>query len=385
MKWDKVKLDDVCVIVAGQSPPSEYYNQSGKGMPFFQGKADFGYETPIVRYYCTKPTKKAYPNDILMSVRAPVGPTNICNTESCIGRGLAAIRSTDKAYYKYIYYWFKSIEDKLSNMGNGSTFSAITTQVLRDLEIPLPPLHIQKQIADTLDKADALRRKDQQLLQKYDDLAQAIFYDMFGDPVKNEKGWEVRTFEEVARKEKFSIVDGPFGSSLNEGDYHTSGVPIIRINNIRDSGYYDDEYKFILKEKYEHLIRSKVSFGDILIARVGNTIGKSCIFDKTFPALLSTTGVCKISLDETTISNTFFSVLINLPNYRKYILSNVQGAGQPYMNLTTIKSFKVILPPKVLQNTFITSYEKVKYSKVVSQNTLMNSTKLFKKIISTFY
>jgi type I restriction enzyme S subunit len=123
--------------------------------------------------------------------------TNICDIEACIGRGLASIRVGKKLDYKFLYFYLKSIETQIASQGNGSTFSAITTSVLKELQIPLPPLPIQKRIAEILDTADALRRKDEALLKKYDELAQAIFIDMFGDPVKNEKGWEVKKLGEV--------------------------------------------------------------------------------------------------------------------------------------------------------------------------------------------
>jgi len=138
MSWEKVKLSDVCEIIAGKSPPSLTYNNSGIGLPFFQGKADFGDNYPKVRMWCSEPNKISKPKDILLSVRAPVGPTNLCNVESCIGRGLAAIRSNGKTDSKYVYYYFKSIEPVLSTKGNGSTFSAITIGDVKDLQIPLP-------------------------------------------------------------------------------------------------------------------------------------------------------------------------------------------------------------------------------------------------------
>ncbi|RYF11086.1 MAG: restriction endonuclease subunit S, partial [Flavobacteriales bacterium] len=197
MSWQRVKLSEISNVIAGQSPESIFYNKDGIGKPFFQGKADFNDDFPSVRYYTSKVTKTANINDILLSVRAPVGPTNICTIDACIGRGLAAIRVGEHLYYKFLYHYFKSIERKLSASGNGSTFSAITTNDVKNILVPLPPLAIQKQIAEILDKADALRKKDVELLKHYDALAQSLFINMFGDPVRNEKGWEVKRIKEL--------------------------------------------------------------------------------------------------------------------------------------------------------------------------------------------
>src|SRR5690606_17622850 len=101
--------------------------------------------------------------------------------------------------------------------------SSFTVNKLKNLEIPLPPLPVQEKIAAILDKADALRRKDQELLKKYDELAQAIFIDMFGDPVKNEKGWEVKSIDQLVTKERHSIKRGPFGGALKKEIFVQSG------------------------------------------------------------------------------------------------------------------------------------------------------------------
>ena len=100
-----IKLSDISTIIMGQSPNSDTYNEIGEGVPFFQGKADFGRVNPKVRMYCSKPTKLAEVSDILMSVRAPVGDVNIANEQCCIGRGLCAIRGSIDINNKFLYYY----------------------------------------------------------------------------------------------------------------------------------------------------------------------------------------------------------------------------------------------------------------------------------------
>ena len=101
------KLKECCTIIAGQSPASKYYNTTGEGIPFFQGKTDFGEMYPQIRVFCTQPTKITEKDDILLSVRAPVGPTNLAPGKVCIGRGLTAIRPDKTLDLKYVLYFFR--------------------------------------------------------------------------------------------------------------------------------------------------------------------------------------------------------------------------------------------------------------------------------------
>jgi len=151
--WEVVKLDnkELAEIIMGQSPQSSTYNREGKGLPFLQGKMEFGdvYPSPIM--YCSQPIKIAEPNDILISVRAPVGDVNVAPYKLCIGRGLAAIRfNLSRASHWFYFYYFQKIKNFLENLGKGSTFKAITKEDLENLKVPYPSLFEQQRIADTL-------------------------------------------------------------------------------------------------------------------------------------------------------------------------------------------------------------------------------------------
>lgn len=149
--WVETLLHNVAVIIMGQSPPSSTYNDKKIGLPFFQGKAEFDETSPIINKYCSQPVRIAEPNDILLSVRAPVGPTNLANTKCCIGRGLAAIRPINGFSISFLLRYFKHIEPWFSKEGTGSTFTAIKKDTLTNLEIPLPPHKEQKRIVEKLD------------------------------------------------------------------------------------------------------------------------------------------------------------------------------------------------------------------------------------------
>ncbi|MEW6701290.1 MAG: restriction endonuclease subunit S, partial [Bacteroidota bacterium] len=132
--WEIVKLGEVCEIVMGQSPASSTYNKKGIGLPFFQGKKEFTDLHPIAEKWCSAPNKIAQAKDVLISVRAPVGATNIADQICCIGRGLAAVRYSYN--YLFLFYFLRFIEKKLDEQGTGTTFKAISGDVLRETDFP---------------------------------------------------------------------------------------------------------------------------------------------------------------------------------------------------------------------------------------------------------
>ncbi|MBI4524752.1 MAG: restriction endonuclease subunit S [Deltaproteobacteria bacterium] len=144
--WAIAKLQDIADIIMGQSPPGSTYNDEGEGLPFFQGKAEFSDRYPNVRVWCTSPKKIAEAGDVLISVRAPVGPTNVANTTCAIGRGLAAIRPLGKISTEYVLFVLRLLEPQIAAGGVGSTFTAIKKADLEEIEIPVAPLAEQKRI-----------------------------------------------------------------------------------------------------------------------------------------------------------------------------------------------------------------------------------------------
>ncbi len=193
-----VRLGEVAQIVSGQSPPGTTYNERGVGLPFFQGKAEFGQVNPVAKKWCTAPVKTADVGDILISVRAPVGPTNVADQRCCIGRGLAAIRPDhSKADRDYIHWAIRWAEPRLVQKGQGSTFSAINRKDLQSLELPLPPLSEQRRIVDILNRANGIRRLRREAQKKARQIIPALFVEMFGDPQRNPKGWPVGRLVEL--------------------------------------------------------------------------------------------------------------------------------------------------------------------------------------------
>lgn len=152
MKYECFKLSDVCEIIAGQSPESKYYNTEGIGLPFFQGKADFGELYPNIRMYCSNPLKVAEKDDVLISVRAPVGTTNLSPCKVCIGRGLTAIRPLKQVKTKFLFYFLRYYEKLLEKQGTGTTFKAITQSVVKNIELPVPSIYEQERIVSKIEE-----------------------------------------------------------------------------------------------------------------------------------------------------------------------------------------------------------------------------------------
>jgi type I restriction enzyme S subunit len=154
--WVWTRLEEISEIILGQSPPSLTYNEDRNGLPFYQGKLEFGNIYPIPRKWCTAPKKIAERGDVLISVRAPVGPTNVCPEKSCIGRGLAAIRGLGGIETLFILYLMRAFENVVAGKGTGTTFNAISGDQLGEIEIPLPPLFEQHKIVEEIERRFSL-------------------------------------------------------------------------------------------------------------------------------------------------------------------------------------------------------------------------------------
>ncbi|MDI6602549.1 MAG: restriction endonuclease subunit S [Patescibacteria group bacterium] len=174
--WEVVRLGDdkIAKIIMGQSPPSATYNTQGKGIPFLQGKAEFGEVFPKPAKWCTSPLKIAKKGDILISVRAPVGDVNLTPFQCCIGRGLAAIRVKSKLNRDFLFNYLVLYKNRLEEEGTGSTFKAIRKDNLENFQIPLSPFHEQREIAEILQTVDKKIEIEQKKKALYEELFKSM-------------------------------------------------------------------------------------------------------------------------------------------------------------------------------------------------------------------
>ena len=145
-KWVEKKLGEICSIIMGQSPSSEYYNTQNRGLPLIQGNADLENRQQVVRFYTSQITKECEKGDVIFSVRAPVGAVGKATHKSCLGRGVCAIKTDNDFLYHYLVY----IENDWSSFSKGSTFDSINSDELCQLSLVLPQTKKEQQAIATI-------------------------------------------------------------------------------------------------------------------------------------------------------------------------------------------------------------------------------------------
>lgn len=278
MNWEKVYIKNIAEQIRGVSyKPTDVSATSADGYTaIFRANniTSTGLKTEDLVYIknvCISDKQILRSGDILIA--ASSGSKSIVgkavsitfNPEAAFGAFCKVIRpNAEKINPRYLGHFFQSTgyRRRISELAEGANINNIRNEDIDDLEIPLPPLHIQEQIADTLDKADALRRKDQELLQKYDELAQAIFYDMFGDPVKNDKSWTLRSIGSL------SEVSSGATPSREKDEYYGGDIPWVKTGEVNGKRIFKTEETLSLKGIQESSCKIYPS-GSIIVAMYG--------------------------------------------------------------------------------------------------------------------
>ena len=369
------KLGEVCKLNMGQSPDSSSYNDTGDGIPFFKGNADFGEVHPNIRVWCNAPTKIAHPGEILISVRAPIGAMNIADCECCIGRGLASI-SADEAVCttKYLWYGISSKIEELNAKGTGSTFKAVNKKTLEETEIPIRDLMEQERIAAKLDSVAALITLRKRQVKKLDELVKARFVEMFGELHKTK--YNIKTLDELCEFIKDGTHQTPTYVDVTEGYKFLSSKDVT-------SGYIDwSSIKYISEELHQELYkRIAPQRGDILLAKNGTTgIPAIVETDETFDIYVS---LALLRLKPNNNVRYIWSAL-RMPETKAQFDNSLKGVGVPNLHLGEIKKTKIIVPPLSLQNQFSTFVERVDQQKQTVQQSL-EKLELMKKALMQEY
>lgn len=291
---------------------------------------------------------------------AGVGRVNIYPAYSSLVGTMQYIFPKKDCLLNFIKYFLVKLD--LSHCVSGATIPHIYFKDYGKDLIPVPSLKIQEKIVSELDKINELIRLKKEQLKDYDNLAQSIFYDMFGDPVENEKGWEVKKLGEVCSQ----ITDGTHNSPTNtkNGDFK-----YVTAKNIKKEGIVLDNITYVDADTHHSIYsRCNPEYGDILYIKDGATTGIATInnLNEEF-SLLSSVALLKL---EDKIINYYLKAVLNTPSLYNCIRTNMGGAAITRLTLVKIKAIKIPLPPLPLQHLFAQRIEQIERQKSAVQKSI---------------
>ena len=364
----------------GQSPSSNTYNTSGDGLPFYQGNADFGEESPVPQSWCTEPKKIAEKGDILISVRAPIGAINIADERCCIGRGVAAIRPNQEAMSPdYLQHQLFASRSKLEAMGTGSTFKAIGKKTLSDFPVVIYPKSTQEAIAQHLCLIKKQIKTVNSQLGQLDSLVKSRFVEMF----ERGKGWGLRALADCCATPD-DIKCGPFGSQLHKEDYISEGVPVWGIPEV-NSSFERMPDKYISPENAQRLQSYSLVPGDVAMNRKGN-VGQAAIFDGKMPSGIIHSDVLRVRVNQDILNPAFLVEQLHSSHIvREQIMSASTGAIMAGTNVTKLKKIEVFVPPSALQREFADFVAQVDKSRFIAQQQIDKLQTLYDSLAQEYF
>jgi type I restriction enzyme S subunit len=380
--WVSAKLPEIVKINMGQSPPGRSYNNRGDGLPFFQGKADFGNRYPTVRVWCSQPKKIAQPGDVLISVRAPIGPTNVADHVCAIGRGLAAITPLGGIPSEFILFRLRLLEPGLALSGTGSTFTAISRKDLEEIDIDLPPMAEQKcivaKVEELLTRVNATKERLAKVAMILKRFRQAVLAAACSGRLTSD--WREERIEiepVVLNREATEVPDAlatlqeekPQSWTLSSVDQvaHTIqygytasakkepvGPKFLRISDIQNGqvDWDDVPYCAIPGDQIQKFL---LKHGDIVFARTGATTGKSFLI-RTCPKTVFASYLIRVQ-PLPIIDPEFLYLFFQSDLYWKQISGNISGSAQPNCNASKLASLILPLPPVPEQQEIVRRVE----------------------------
>ena len=344
--WEISTLGLTCEVTSGQSPKGEFINNKGEGLPFHQGKKEFQekYLGPSTKW-ASQITRVADMGDIVMSVRAPVGPINFVTEQICIGRGLAAIRAGDCLNNEFLFYALLAMQDQITG-SEGAVFASINRKQIQNLSIPLPPLPEQERIVAMLDEAfaaiDTATANTVKNLANAKELFESELAHIF--TAKNDR-WVAQRLSEL----------GKITSSkrIYKREYTDSGVPFYRTKEVKEkaNGRNITTELFISEERYDEI---KQNFGvplagDILLTAIG-TIGEIFVVEGQDEFYFKDGNV--LWLKEFQSVDPYFLRYV-LMSFVKNLNRLARGAAYNALPIEKLKNHVIYLPPAAEQGFIV--------------------------------
>jgi len=343
VSYPLVCLGDVADFINGVAFKPEDWGTEGKPIIRIQNLND-----PSKEYNYTKrevkDTNIAHKGDLLVSWSASLGVYEWSGKEACINQHIFKVVPNDEKIDKN--YLKRALELSIVEMESqvhGATMKHITRGKFLANKIPLPPLEQQRRIASILDQADALRQKRQQAIGKLDQLLQATFIDMFGDPISNPKNWDKCLLEKVTHK----ITDGTHKTPT----YMSSGIEFLSAKDIKKGRIVWNTNKYISEQEHSQLIkRCNPEIGDIVLAKSGS-LGSVAIIDRSHQFSLFES-LCLIKHDRQRIDAIFLTSMLRSPSMLSHLLGKNKGIAIKHLHLVDIRGLEILLPPIELQLEF---------------------------------
>lgn len=363
-KWKKVKLGYVCSLYQPKTIPTKELKDD---MPYYV----YGANGIIGKYH----SYNHIDSEIAIACRgATCGTVNITLPKSWItGNAMVAHIESNELSFKYLFYALSNANMK--NVITGAAQPQITRSNLKDLEIPLPAMEKQKKIAARLDAVSDLLAKQKQLLSEQDNLIQSTFYDMFGDPLKNNKGWKIEKLGNL-----FSVSSGGTPDTKNKEYWENGDISWIGSNLCQNVILTKNDGKFITQKGLENSSAKIISAGSVLIALVGATIGKTALltFETTTNQKIAAIDVIK----NENFSSYFIFYLIQAL-YQEFL--NIGSGKFKMANLTFVRNLKIPIPPLELQEKFAAIVEQIESEKSKIKSAIAETQTLFNALMSKYF
>ncbi len=362
-----VKLGDLCTVVRGSSPRPKgdprYYGGDVPRLMVSDVTRDGKFVTPQIDFLTKEGAEKSRPmkkDDFIIAVSGQPGQALILAVDACIHDGFAGLRDLDESRVckDFLYHFMNFAKEKFSATAAGAIFKNLTTEQIRELEIPLPypddpekSLKEQKRIAAILDKADGIRRKRQQAIQLADDFLRSVFLDMFGDPVTNPKDFPISKLGENC--------EDLFLGLTSKVDYvESNGYPLIRAKDINTGELKFDDVKFISEKQHKKLTKNHLTRkGDLLVSKSG-TLG-TCAIVRTDREFSTYESIFTVRPKLESLGLHYLIHLLQNRGFKEKLLGNKVGGTVAHLNLKMFRDFEVGLPPISLQDKFSNKIEKI--------------------------